>query len=66
MMPSRMASLPEGMHNMVEGAHSTQRQHIPITGQVEALQNRILLTNSLPSGGQSVSTSKQKPVFTYK
>ena len=61
MMQSRMGFLPEEAHRIVEAVHSTHmhRHHTLIINLVVAHLSRILLTSSLPSGGQSVSRSKQ-------
>ena len=61
MMQSRMDFLPEETHHTVEVVHSTHmhRRHTLIITLVVAHPSRILLTSSLPSGGQSASKSKQ-------
>ena len=61
MMQSRMDFLPEETHHTVEAVHSTHmhRRHTLIITLVVAHPSRILLTSSLPSGGQSASKSKQ-------
>lgn len=60
-MRSRMDSLLDGAPHTVEAVHSThtQKHHIPITSLVGVCQNRTPSMSSLPSGGQSVSMSKQ-------
>ena len=65
MMQSRMDFLPEEAHHTVEAVHSTHmhRRHTLIINLVVAHLSRILLMSSLPSGGQSVSMSKQQLPF---
>ena len=59
MMQLRMAFPVDGAHRTQEELQAIhmQRHHTHITNLAE-LQNRTHLTNSLPSGGQSVSMSK--------
>ena len=60
MMQSKTAFPAEEAHLIVEELQPTQIQrHLThITSLVEEHQNRILLTSSLPSGGQSESMSE--------
>ena len=59
MMPSKMALQAEVQAPLVEALSTHIRRQATLTiSQEGALQSRTLLTNFLPSGGQSVNTSR--------